>query len=109
MRCVSKNGLLNLGLRSSYRKPLRSGKAFAAVTPILLPGRADQGSIARGAEPEVVRLWDDAAPGAALGSEPKDVPQLLVYRVTTPAAPANGRTAVLVCPGGGYGGLAMGH
>jgi len=47
-----------------------------------------------------VPLWPDRAPGT-LGSEPKDVPTLTPYL----AAGAN-RPAVVVCPGGGYGGLA---
>ncbi len=50
-------------------------------------------------------LWKDGAPNA-LGSEAKDVPKLLLY----PAQGANRtKKAVVVCPGGGYGGLAMDH
>lgn len=66
--------------------------AFVAVAPCV-------------AEPEVQVLWPEGAPGAT-GDEPKDKPTLILY----PAAAdvANG-TAVVVCPGGGYGGLAMGH
>jgi enterochelin esterase family protein len=53
----------------------------------------------------VEQLWPEGAPGAA-GTEPVDRPSLTVY----PAAPelANG-TAVVVCPGGGYGNLATDH
>ena len=57
------------------------------------------------AQPEahkVVRLWTDDAPGA-LGKEPADIPTLTVY--DPPEGKANG-AAVVVCPGGGYGGLA---
>lgn len=50
-------------------------------------------------------LWPGGAPGA-VGSEEKDQPKLIIYRA--PRETANG-TAVVVCPGGGYGGLAMGH
>lgn len=51
-----------------------------------------------------VLLWPDGAPGA-LGSEDKDRPTLTPY----PADPARATgAAVVVCPGGGYGGLA-GH
>lgn len=52
-----------------------------------------------------IPLWADGAPGA-LGAEEKDVPRLIL----APAAAdkANG-AAVVVCPGGGYGGLAMDH
>ena len=54
-------------------------------------------------EPQVERLWPDGAPGA-LGQEEKDRPTLICY----PASPetSNG-TAVVICPGGGYGHLAM--
>jgi acetyl esterase/lipase len=47
-----------------------------------------------------VRLWESDAPGA-LGKEDADVPTLTIYRPEK----ANG-AAVVVCPGGGYGGLA---
>lgn len=53
---------------------------------------------------EPIRLWDGDAPGA-LGQADHDVPTL------TPYLPAEGKasgTAIVVCPGGGYGGLA-GH
>ncbi|MDZ4821661.1 MAG: alpha/beta hydrolase [Planctomycetota bacterium] len=57
------------------------------------------------AEEPVQFLWPDKAP-LAKGSEEKDRPNLMVY--LAPAAKANG-TAVIVCPGGGYGHLALGH
>jgi acetyl esterase/lipase len=50
-------------------------------------------------------LWPKGAPGAA-GDEEKDKPSLTVY--APPAEKANG-CAVVVCPGGGYGHLAVGH
>lgn len=55
--------------------------------------------------PEVVTLWPDGAPGAQ-GTEAVDVPTLTVF----PAA-ARSRTGcgVVICPGGGYRNLAMGH
>ena len=50
-------------------------------------------------------LWPQGAPGAQ-GTAPTDVPALLAY----PATPDhNTGAAVVVCPGGGYGGLAMDH
>ena len=57
------------------------------------------------AEPAKVRLWPDGAPGAK-GQEDKDQPFVYVW----PAAKekANG-AAFVVCPGGGYGGLAADH
>ncbi len=53
-------------------------------------------------DPEVIRLWPDKAPVDATTFEESDA------RITVhlPAAP-NG-TAVVICPGGGYGGLVTG-
>jgi acetyl esterase/lipase len=56
------------------------------------------------AEPKTQLLWPDGAPGA-LGTEEADRPSLQIY---LPGARSVG-TAVVVCPGGGYGGLAMDH
>jgi len=47
-------------------------------------------------------LWPEAAPGA-LGKEDKDIPTLTVY---LPAAEKASGAAIVICPGGGYGGLA---
>ncbi|MDE0937433.1 MAG: alpha/beta hydrolase [Mariniblastus sp.] len=56
------------------------------------------------AEPEVIPLWASNVPGA-MGNEEKDTPRLILY----PATENPSGTAVVICPGGGYGGLAMGH
>jgi acetyl esterase/lipase len=53
--------------------------------------------------PQTFPLWAGKAPLAA-GDSAADKPELTVYRPEKP----NG-TAVVVCPGGGYGGLAMDH
>jgi acetyl esterase/lipase len=50
------------------------------------------------------RLWEGDAPGA-LGKQDQDIPTLTPY---LPAADKASGTAIVVCPGGGYGGLA-GH
>ena len=50
-------------------------------------------------------LWPNGAPGA-LGAAPKDQPRLLVWRAPRRDAAT---PAVVVCPGGGYGHLAMDH
>jgi acetyl esterase/lipase len=55
------------------------------------------------AAPEPVPLWPQGAPGA-LGKEPADVPTITIY--PAPNGPAGGAPAIVVCPGGGYGGLA---
>jgi len=55
--------------------------------------------------PEEILLWPAGAPGAK-GDKPNDKPRVIVYH-----APAKNRSgaAVVICPGGGYGHLAMGH
>jgi acetyl esterase/lipase len=60
---------------------------------------------AEGDKPAVVTLYPKGAPGA-VGDTDADKPTLTVY--LPPAEKATG-TGIVVCPGGGYGGLAMGH
>lgn len=50
----------------------------------------------------VIKLWENGAPGA-LGTTEKDTPTLTIY---APEATSGPRTAVVICPGGGYGALA---
>lgn len=57
------------------------------------------------AEPKVEPLWPGAAPGAK-GDADGDTPTLTIY--LPPKEKANG-AAVVICPGGGYGHLAMDH
>src|SRR5947207_10627972 len=57
------------------------------------------------AKPQVLLLWPQGAPGA-VGNEDKDKPSLTVY--LPPTDKANG-AAVVICPGGGYGALAVDH
>lgn len=54
------------------------------------------------ADRTVIRLWEGDAPGA-LGSEDKDIPTLTLYFPDPQKATGAG---VVVCPGGGYHGLA---
>lgn len=56
----------------------------------------------QGGEVKRMRLWEGDAPGAK-GKEDADIPTLALY--APPAGKANG-AAVVICPGGGYGGLA---
>jgi acetyl esterase/lipase len=57
------------------------------------------------AQPKVELLWPAGAPGA-VGDQDLDKPTLSIY----PADPAKATgTGVVVCPGGGYGALAMDH
>ncbi|MEZ6051958.1 MAG: alpha/beta hydrolase [Planctomycetaceae bacterium] len=53
--------------------------------------------------PEPVLLWPDGAPGA-VGEEDVDQPSVRIYEADQP----NG-CGVVICPGGGYGGLAFDH
>lgn len=55
-------------------------------------------------EPQTIRLWETKAPGAS-GEEPKDVPTAIVY-LSNAKQPTG---ALVILPGGGYGGLAMDH
>lgn len=57
------------------------------------------------AEPEVIQLWSGPAPGA-VGDEAADRPTLSLYR---PAAEKANGAVIVVCPGGGYGHLAVDH
>ncbi len=50
-------------------------------------------------------LWPEGAPGAN-GTEAKDKPTLIIH---LPAKDKATGCAIVVCPGGGYGGLAMDH
>jgi acetyl esterase/lipase len=51
---------------------------------------------------DTIPLWKTAAPGA-LGTADHDVPVVAWWPVATAAAPS---AALVICPGGGYGGLA---
>jgi acetyl esterase/lipase len=57
------------------------------------------------AEGKTELLWPKGAPGAK-GDTPNDKPTLTVW---LPKAEIATGTAVVICPGGGYGGLATGH
>jgi acetyl esterase/lipase len=57
------------------------------------------------AQPETRLLWPNGAPGA-LGNEDADKPSIALY---LPAPEKANGAAVVVCPGGGYGALAMDH
>jgi acetyl esterase/lipase len=57
------------------------------------------------AEPLRMPLWERGAPGEP-ATKSEDEPVIFVYR---PAADTANGTAIVVCPGGGYGHLAMDH
>jgi len=60
------------------------------------------GLIANGQTNQVFPLWPNGAPGA-LGTSDKDIPTLTVYLPDSGLATG---AAMVICPGGGYGGLA---
>jgi acetyl esterase/lipase len=55
--------------------------------------------------PDPVLLWPDGAPGA-MGNEDADKPAIRIYQPDPAIATG---TMIVVCPGGGYGGLAVDH
>src|SRR5262245_10020028 len=57
------------------------------------------------AEPKTVPLWPGGAPGAK-GQSDNDKPTLTIF--LPPSDKATG-AGVVVCPGGGYGGLAISY
>jgi acetyl esterase/lipase len=96
--------MANLKATSAFL--LASGVALVAQQPQQPPAApaAAQQPRPNNADPQVIPLWEGAAPGAQ-GTDDGDRPTLTLYR-------ANGRgagTAVIVAPGGGYVNLAMNH
>ncbi|MGV3484222.1 MAG: alpha/beta hydrolase [Planctomycetaceae bacterium] len=81
-----------------------SHTSLLSLTLIALLSSAVMPAVAADSAPEVLRLWDGDAPHAG-GTEPIDVPTLHLYRVES-KQPTPG---IIICPGGGYGNLAMDH
>ncbi len=75
------------------------------VAPLATMFLATMFSATFAAQPQEMLLWPEGAPGAQ-GEEPKDKPKLIAY---LPDADKATGAAIVVCPGGGYGGLAMDH
>jgi acetyl esterase/lipase len=78
--------------------------ALALITVGSLASFASNVATAREAD-HVVLLWPGGAPGAK-GDKPTDRPDVSVYLPDRSAATGAG---VVICPGGGYGFLAMDH
>jgi acetyl esterase/lipase len=93
-----KRGILSLFLARSIAKK-EEPTMNAAILALTLTLAADTDA------PKVELLWPKGAPGA-VGEDKADKPTLTVY--LPPADKATG-AAVVVCPGGGYGALAVGH
>jgi len=70
-----------------------------------LLGIATIAAPARAADPEEIPLWPAGAP-SAVGKEAGDVPTLTIFR---PDSAKSTGASVVICPGGGYGFLAVEH
>ena len=71
-----------------------------------LPGPAVAQDYLRAVDtPKTELLWPNGAPGA-VGAEDLDKPSITFYQPSKPQATG---TLVVICPGGGYGALAMDH
>lgn len=77
---------------------------FLALAPVLIATARAAVQAQQAPQPRVELLWPQGAPGAA-GNEDADLPTLTIY---LPSDKATG-TGVVVCPGGGYGHLAIDH
>ncbi len=79
--------------------------SFLCLLPLMIAGVLLPAPTALADTPEKILLWPEGAPGAK-GDTPNDKPTLTVCLPEKEKATG---TAVVVCPGGGYGGLAVGH
>ena len=84
-------------------RTLLSGMAL--VVAIASPAFAQPDYLRAVDTPKTELLWPDGAPGA-LGTEDLDKPAITFYQPSKPQATG---TIVVICPGGGYGALAMDH
>jgi acetyl esterase/lipase len=80
--------------------PLIAGLSLLGMLALAALPQAAQAAPPPASQP--LRLWEGDAPDAK-GALPADIPTLTVY---APAPEKSNGAAVVVCPGGGYGGLA---
>ena len=76
-----------------------------ALLVLLAPPAIAQDYLRAVDTPKTELLWPGGAPGA-VGAEDLDKPAITFYQ---PAKPQATGTIVVICPGGGYGALAMDH
>jgi acetyl esterase/lipase len=79
------------------------GRVIATLVVCLTLSFSSRRAAAIGPEP--ILLWPDGAPGA-MGTEDADRPAIRLYQ---PDPEKRTAAAIVVCPGGGYGGLAFDH
>jgi acetyl esterase/lipase len=82
--------------------PLRSNALLAAIVLIALSTLLAPDARALGADPEKLSIWPDRAP-VGEGKFEQANATITVHRAANP----NG-AAIVICPGGGYGGLVVG-
>jgi acetyl esterase/lipase len=69
-----------------------------------LPARAQTPPAAQAQTPQP--LWAEGAPPSPASQDPEEIPTLTPYTTNNPHMSG---AAMIICPGGGYGGLAMDH
>lgn len=84
---------------------IRSIVVMPMLAMLVLAGGTPAVAEPAGAPPERVRLWSEGAP-AAKGDDDVDQPFVEVW---LPEAGKSNGAAMVICPGGGYGGLAADH
>ncbi len=102
-KLLQPDGTISTEIMGDFCHPTDKGYQIwgEALAPWLQPG-GPSGATAEASPPEKVVLWPDQAP-VGDGLFEKTEASITVYRPLHP----NG-AAVVICPGGGYGGLVMG-
>ena len=78
-------------------------RVYAQVlTTLLVPPKAETAAAPLPAEPFAVRLWPDKAPNG------DDTFEVSEAKITVHLPKKSGGSAIVICPGGGYGGLVTG-
>ena len=78
-------------------------RVYAQVlTTLLVPPKAETAAAPLPAEPFAVRLWPDNAPNG------DDTFEVSEAKITVHLPKKSGGSAIVICPGGGYGGLVTG-
>jgi acetyl esterase/lipase len=100
------NGELPRNLLGDFCHPTEEGYAIwaAALKPLLQDVGSSSGVGTAPAEPEKLSLWSGKAPVSKGHFESADA-TITVHR---PASEKANRAAIVICPGGGYGGLVTG-
>src|SRR5947209_14233897 len=98
--CASKRPAVGPAMREST-SVTHAETGVATTAPSTKPA-SKPSVVATTQEAPFVKLWNGPAPGAQ-GEERSDTPAVQIY---LPATGNRTISAIVVCPGGGYGGLA---